>query len=172
MNHPPDIRGLQWNINSRKCIANNPNFRLNYYKLFQEEKAKKPKEETDAQQPQPPTPEEMLSKTASLLEELKRVQHERLSSTPPQHFSSIPKAGEKECKLASIQNVVQSQYKFIVQRPAKIPFLGCVIPVQTLGQVTQPNKNIFTGRTLHDGFVPIIQIRNHLCRTDEMSIRL
>merc|ERR1711971_1368468 len=64
----------------------------------EEEKAKKLKEDPD---PPQPTPEEMLSKTASLLEELKRVQHERLSSTPPQHFSSMPKAGEKECKLAS-----------------------------------------------------------------------
>merc|ERR1719433_1668454 len=69
-----------------------------YEKDKQEEEAKKPKEEDP---PAPlPTPEEMLSKTASLLEELKRAQHERLSAAPPQHFTSMPKAGEKECKLA------------------------------------------------------------------------
>ena len=72
-----------------------------------EEESAKTKEET-------PTPEDMLSKTASLLEELRRVQHERLSSTPPQHFSSMPKAGEKECKLASILefNSNPSYHKF------------------------------------------------------------
>ena len=70
-----------------------------------EEESANPKEET-------PTPEDMLSKTAALLEELRRVQHERLSSTPPQHFSSMPKAGEKECKLASIPPDSISYHKF------------------------------------------------------------
>lgn len=46
-------------------------------------------------------PENMLEANADLIDQLKSVQNDRLSSTPPQHFSQMPKAGEKEVELAS-----------------------------------------------------------------------
>merc|ERR1712141_401343 len=46
-------------------------------------------------------PENMLEANADLIDQLKSVQNERLSSAPPQHFSQMPKAGEKEVELAS-----------------------------------------------------------------------
>ncbi len=60
--------------------------------------------EEKANQPPPPppmTPQEMLDANAALLEHLKQVQMDRLSQAPPHHFSNIPKAGDKEAKLAT-----------------------------------------------------------------------
>jgi len=46
-------------------------------------------------------PENMLETNADLIDQLKNVQNDRLSGTPPQHFSQMPKANEKEMELAS-----------------------------------------------------------------------
>ena len=49
-------------------------------------------------------PENMLQANADLIDQLKHVQNDRLSGPPPQHFSQMPKASEKEVELAkSIQ---------------------------------------------------------------------
>ena len=49
-------------------------------------------------------PENMLEANADLIDQLKHVQNDRLSGPPPQHFSQMPKASEKEVELAkSIQ---------------------------------------------------------------------
>ena len=44
---------------------------------------------------------ELLQANAQLIEQLKNVQSERLSSTPPPHFSHIIKPSDKELELAS-----------------------------------------------------------------------
>lgn len=46
-------------------------------------------------------PKVQLEATAQLIQQLRDVQHERLSQAPPQHFSSIPKPSEKELNIAS-----------------------------------------------------------------------
>ena len=48
---------------------------------------------------------ELLQANAQLIEQLKNVQNERLSSTPPPHFSHVIKPSDKELELAqNIQN--------------------------------------------------------------------
>lgn len=48
---------------------------------------------------------ELLQANAQLIDQLKNVQSERLSATPPMHFSQVQKPGEKEMELATnIQN--------------------------------------------------------------------
>ena len=48
---------------------------------------------------------ELLQANAQLIEQLKNVQSERLSSTPPPHVSHITKPSDKELELAhNIQN--------------------------------------------------------------------
>ena len=48
---------------------------------------------------------ELLQTNAQLIDQLKMVQNERLSGTPPSHFSQLQKPTDKEIELAAnIQN--------------------------------------------------------------------
>ena len=46
--------------------------------------------------------QDKIQKNAELIQELKDVQNERLSSTPPVHFSNISKPNDREQELASV----------------------------------------------------------------------
>merc|ERR1712241_914184 len=53
----------------------------------------------------PPEGLELLQTNAQLIDQLKNVQNERLSGTPPPHFSQLQKPNDKEIELAAnIQN--------------------------------------------------------------------
>ena len=46
--------------------------------------------------------QDTIQKNAELIQELKDVQNERLSTTPPVHFSNMTKSNDREQELASV----------------------------------------------------------------------
>ena len=90
-------------MSSNQCFCNHISFSFSD-NLQSQWNASNIKEEVKDDVDSKDTPE-LLQANAQLIEQLKNVQNERLSSTPPPHFSHVIKPSDKELELAqNIQN--------------------------------------------------------------------
>jgi len=88
--------------------------------------------------------QDTIQKNAELIQELKDVQNERLTSTPPVHFSNITKPNEREQELASVirSNLVEMAEKVKPHQIISDQGIRKAIGTSVNLPVPLPNSNI------------------------------
>merc|ERR1719340_443019 len=95
----------------------------------------------------PPEGLELLQTNAQLIDQLKIVQNERLSGTPPPHFSQLQKPTEKETELAAniqsnlVEMVGQVKPNQVLPEAAIRAVMGIKAPLPNIAATSQGDQN-------------------------------